>query len=48
MTTRGGAWSVVSPAPETGEFWLHRWVDGEYETAKAHVSKLSRYRAPAR
>lgn len=46
MTTfNGERWQVAAPHPEPSTFWLHRNVDGRYETAAAHVKDLEKWRA---
>lgn len=40
VTRDGEKWEVVSPHPDSGKFWLHRWVDGKYETTFAHIRDL--------
>ena len=41
---QGEAWSVLAPHPDSGSFWLHRWIDGDYQTTFAHVRELASIR----
>jgi hypothetical protein len=42
---QGEVWSVAAPHPDGGgKFWLHRWVDEQYQTAEAHVKDLASIR----